>query len=221
MKLSDESIIQSLTATQKPKLKGSKKPEVTLNKIIDVLKSSGGKCSRMELQEKLKNDNLSDTLFLERLRASKKISYDPLTEIFELKSEHNIKNIEELKQKIRTSEHGLREDGELIDSYPGIRNDIKRLKEEKFVRVVENADTAKNCNVLFYRDINDPTEKLIADPRYDEAIKELRKIWKDELNISASDNKQVIHSLNKRLRDDDDDDDNAKMKKAKKIKRNK
>ena len=221
MKLSDESIIQSLTATQKPKQKGSKKPEVTLNKIIDVLKSSGGKCPRMELQEKLKNDNLLDPLFLERLRASKKIAYDSLTEIFELKSEHNIKNIEELKQKIRTSEHGLREDGELIDSYPGIRNDIKRLKEEKFVRVVENADTAKNCNVLFYRDINDPTEKLIADPRYDEAIKELRKIWKDELNISASDNKQVIHSINKRLRDDDDDDDNAKMKKAKKIKRNK
>ena len=66
-----------------------------------------------------------------------------------------------------------------------------------------------------------PTEKLIADPRYDEAIKELRKIWKDELNISASDNKQVIHSINKRLRDDEDDDDYAKMKKAKKIKRNK
>ena len=196
--------------------------EIILTKIIDVLKSSGGKCPRMELQEKLKNDNLLDPLFLERLRASKKIAYDSLTEIFELKSEHNIKNIEELKQKIRTSEHGLREDGELIDSYPGIRNDIKRLKEEKFVRVVENADTAKNCNVLFYRDINDPTEKLIADPRYDEAIKELRKIWKDELNISASDNKQVIHSINKRLRDDDDDDDdNAKMKKAKKIKRNK
>ena len=39
--------------------------------------------------------------------------------------------------------------------------------------------------------------------------------------VTVDDNKQVIHSINKRLREDDDDDDNAKMKKAKKIKRNK
>lgn len=199
--MNDAGLINGMVSSQKPKkAKKMKNFKIILNRIIDILRLNGGKISKKELSKKLEDIDLGSRDFYDQLLQYKKIAYDPVRELFELKSEYNLKNIEELKNKIRTSEHGIVEDEELKDSYPGIKDDIERLKSEKFVRVILNNE--KKCNVLFYRDMADEFEKILINPEYDQSIQEIRKVWNLELNHSSFEQYATI--LKKRPRPDEE-----------------
>lgn len=212
---SDEATINLISNNQKPQ----KKKVVTsflvnVNRILSVLREYDGKCSKKQLAEKLPDFDFDNKANLNELSQYNRIKYDPVREIFELKSEYNIKKLEDLKQLIKTREHGLLEDVMLTDSYPGIVNDIEKLKMEKFVKVIYNNE--KRCNVLFYRDMADEFEKIIINPDYEEAINELRKIWNEELNNIAVINDTTL--FKKRPRTDEYNEPMKMVKKRKVIK---
>ncbi len=154
-----------------------------INIIIDFLKKHEGLCSLDELLREfrdLENFIKSHNEFLDVLNKSNKIIFDGFKNTFQLKTKYNLKNLEELKEKIRASDYGLPEDEELLDTYPGIKTDLERLKRESFVKAIYNDE--KKFNVLFFRDCEDKIEKVIVNPDYELPLKELRKIWKDEIN---------------------------------------
>ena len=194
----DEATINFISNNQKPQNAKVVRFIVNVNRILNVLREFDGNCSKKQLAEKLPDFDFDNKANLEELSQYNRIKYDPVREIFELKSEYNIKNIEDLKQLIKTRKNGILEDEMLNDSYPGIKNDIEKLKKENIVKVIEN--TEKKCNVLFYRDMADEFEKIIINPEYQEAICELRKIWKEELNNIPLINTTILY--NKRPRDD-------------------
>lgn len=173
-----------------------------INIIIDFLKKHEGICTLDELLREfrdLENFIKSHIEFFEVLNKSNKIIFDGYKNTFQLKTKYNLKNIEELKEKIRSFEFGLPEDDELLDTYPGIKTDLERLKRENFVKAVYNEE--KKFNVLFFRDCEDKIEKVIINPEYELALKELRKIWKDEINYF---NDETVQYDKKRHRTDND-----------------
>jgi len=154
-----------------------------INLIIDFLKKHDGICIYDDLIREFKDlDNFIKTHsdFFEILKNSNKVIYDPKLKTFQIKTKYEIKKLEDLKELIKSSKYGLPEDSELIDSYPGIKKDLEDLKRINFVKVVPNDE--KKLNVLFYRDCNDKIEKMIVHPDNQQALQELRKIWKEELN---------------------------------------
>lgn len=199
-KQKDELLITGMYNIHKTvKQKETKNFKAVLNRMIDYLRLNDGHCSKKELTKHLEDIDFNSKQFLFQISQYPKINYDQKKEIFQLKSEYNIQNIEELKNKIRSSEFGLLEDPELTDSYPGIKNDLDKLKQEKFAKVIVNNE--KNCNVLFYRDMADNIEKIIINPEYESALKELRKIWNDDMSNRFFDSTNYIQK--KRQRSDD------------------
>jgi hypothetical protein len=201
-KRDDKDMIVGLISSQKqvPEKRDSKKNyNAIVNRIINILRNKDHPCSLSELQKEMKDFDLRNKEFLTLVhKYDHKIKFDEKKEIFYLKSKYIMQSIEDLKDKIRSSEHGLLEDEELTDSYPGIRSDIEKLKRENYVKVIFNGE--KNTNVLFYRDSADKFEKLMIDPEYTNAIFELRKIWKDELGYYDTNEKNFL--VRKRLRTD-------------------
>lgn len=196
---SDEATITAISSVQRaPRKREVKHFGVNVNRIINILRNNDGKISKAQIQAEMPDFDFNSKENLNELNKYNKIKYDFLREVFLLKSEYNLKNIEDLKNKIKTTEHGLLEDEILTDSYPGIKVDIEKLKNEKFVKIIYNNE--KKCNVLFYRDMADEFEKIIINPEYEEAIKELRKIWTEELNNVRPISNVVIK---KRQRPDD------------------
>ena len=205
--------------TQNESIKVDKKLSTNswINITIDYLKAHEGMCTLDELLRDfrdLENFIKSHNEFFEVLNKSNKIIFDGYKNTFQLKTKYNLKNIEELKEKIRSSEFGLPEDEELVDTYPGIKSDLERLKRENFMKVIYNDE--KKFNVLFYRDCEDKIEKIIINPEYDLALKELRKIWKDEINYFTDDTVQY----NKRSRRDNEVVGKKRKRKAKLIANN-
>jgi hypothetical protein len=205
--------------TQNESIKVDKKLSTNswINITIDYLKAHEGMCTLDELLRDfrdLENFIKSHNEFFEVLNKSNKIIFDGYKNTFQLKTKYNLKNIEELKEKIRSSEFGLPEDDELLDTYHGIKSDLERLKRENFMKVIYNDE--KKFNVLFYRDCEDKIEKIIINPEYDLALKELRKIWKDEINYFTDDTVQY----NKRSRRDNEVVGKKRKRKAKLIANN-
>jgi hypothetical protein len=198
MKANDKDLVKNLYSTHKvvePKTK--KNVPAIINRMIDYIKKKERPCSLTELQAEIKELDLRSKEFLSALsKYSEKLKLDERGEMLSLKSKYALYNIEDLKDKIRTNEYGLLEDEELKDSYPGIKNDIEKLKRENYVKVIYNTD--KLCNVLYYRDSSDKFEQKLVQPEFSQAIQELRKIWKDELNYyDVNDKTQVF--IKKRL----------------------
>jgi hypothetical protein len=198
MKTNDKELVKNLYYTQKVTEPKTKKnlPSI-INRLIDYIKKKDRPCSLTELQGEIKEIDLRSKEFLSALsKYSEKLKFDERSEMLSLRSKYALSNIEDLKDKIRTSEFGLLEDEELKDSYPGIKNDIEKLKRENYVKVIYNTD--KLCNVLYYRDNSDKFEQKLIQPEYQQAIQELRKIWKDDLNYyDVNDKTQVF--IKKRL----------------------
>ena len=202
MKNSDKELVKNLYSTQKLSEPKTKKniPSI-INRIIDYIKKKDRPCSLTDLQGEIKELDLRSKEFTSALsKYIEKLKFDERAEMLSLRSKYALSNIEDLKDKIRTSEFGLLEDEELKDSYPGIKNDIEKLKRENYLKVIYNSD--KLCNVLFYRDTSDKFEQKLIQPEFTQAIGELRKIWKDDLNYyDANDKTQVF--IKKRSAGDD------------------
>jgi hypothetical protein len=211
----DEELVKNMLLNSKPGEKKAKKNiNSIMNRIIDYIKNKDRPCSLNELQQEIKELDLKSKEFLNVIpKFSEKLKFDERNDMLSLKSKYALANIEELKQKIRQSEHGLLEDEELKDSYPGIKNDIEKLKKENYVKVIHNTD--KNCNVLYYRDTSDKFEQKLIHPDYQQAILELRKCWKDDLNFYDVTDKQQIF-IKKRIRPDDN---NRKGEKRRRVTR--
>jgi hypothetical protein len=196
--------IEGLIVKQKPVVEKKEKKNINtkINRIIHYLRIKDKICHMNEISKDIKDLDLkTDKEFLDYLaNRSEKLKYDSNTETFSLKSKYGIKNIEGLKDLIRTSENGLVEDEELTDTYPGIKGDLDRIKRENYVKVIVNEE--KKVNVLFYRDTADKIEKLLINNEYKDAITELRGIWKD-INYYAKDEDNTTF-LKKRKRINDE-----------------
>lgn len=190
MSKKDNELIKSMVSVQKKPSKREENVPSLINRIIHIIRKKDRPCTLAELEKETKEKDLGkNKRFMNELMRSAKIRYDDRTDMISLKSKYGISNIEELKAKIRESENGLPEDDELKDVYPGVKNDIERLKAENYVKVIENEDKS---NVLFFRDTSDKVEKKLIDPDYQPAIELLRKIWRDELrHYDLSEKNQV------------------------------
>lgn len=210
----DKDLIMGMVVVQKPVEKKDKKNyNAMINRLINFLRAKDRPCSLSEIQREMKDiDFKSNKDFFTFLhKFDNKIKFEEKSEMFLLKSKYILANIEDLKEKIRTCDNGLLEDEELTDSYPGIRNDIERLKRENYVKVIHNEE--KKCNVLFYRDIADKFEKLLTDNEYKSALTELRKIWKEDLTYY--DSNEIEENFLRRKRRLTDISVNKKHKKRK------
>lgn len=206
--------IKSSKVNQNDGIKIDKKinSNVWLNKIIDFLRKNNNTCKLEDISREYKDfENFfkNNPEFSEILKISNKLNYDSNKRNFELKSKYDIKNISQLKHKIQSSEYGIIEDEELFDSYPGIRNDLNNLKKENFLKEIFNDE--KKCNILFYRDCADEIEKIIIEPKFEMALKELRKIWNKDLDFFT--NEKVTTFIKKR--DRSENHVNKKQKKRK------
>jgi hypothetical protein len=189
----------------KPKQNSEKKEKnynSIMNRIINYLRKNDRISTLPEINKELKDYDLkSNKEFLNFLiTSSQKLRYDDRTETFYLNSKYKIRNIDELKDLIRNAEHGLAEDEELTDSYPGVKADLERLKRENYTKVIMNDE--KKTNVLFYRDTADRVEKLLIDSEFKDAINELKKIWKEELTYYAKDDEGTFIRKRQRINDE-------------------
>lgn len=198
--------IKSSKINQSDGIKVDKKinSNVWINKIIDFLRKNNNTSKYEDITKEFKefeNFFKNNPDFLEYLHNSNKLNFDMNKRTFELKSKYDLKNIIQLKQKIQSLEYGIIEDEELLDSYPGIKSDLNVLKNENFVKQIYNEE--KKCNVLFYRDTNDEIEKIIIDPKYENALKELRKIWNKDLDFFTNEKANSQNNfIRKRARPD-------------------
>jgi hypothetical protein len=151
-----------------------------INRILNYIRGKDKACTLSEINREFPEFELKrNKEFLSYLKICQKIHYEEKTDIIVLKSKYNIKNIEELKHLIRISDNGIPENEELKDSYPGIRTDLDILKGEKYIIQIYNDERKEN--ILFYRDMSDPTELILTNEKYKDAIEEIRKIWKKGL----------------------------------------
>jgi len=189
--LKDTEIFKDIVSAQKKGIKKDENIPSLMNRIIHIIRNKNKPCSLSELEKETKLKELaSNKKFMRELLRSNKIRFDDKTEMLSLKSIYGISNLEELKAKIRESENGLPEDDELNDVYPGVKNDIEKLKAENYIRVIENTDKA---NILFYRDASDKFEERLINPDYQSAICLLRKIWKDDLKYYNTGEKTQVY----------------------------
>lgn len=193
---SDRNLIESLGSGNKNLIK---KKDMNINTVIDsvinVLRENKGNIAKEKLKRMVSDLNDSETF--EKVMRSTKINYDPNTEMINIVSATKIKSLEDLKKEIRESKTGMMVDKELMDSYQGIEQDIERLKRENFVTVIKNEDN--NCEVLFYRDMDDKYEKLIEENK--DVINELRELWKKNDLINNIKQKDFTVSRQKRPRE--------------------
>ena len=195
MENDDGKLIETMIIKDKnPKPKNEQNPKTIINLIINFCNSHNGQAMKKEIEKNL-GIQINET-FLKYLSEYKKLIYHRDKEIFQLHSEYNLRNKDDLKSKIRDSDYGLLEDEQLKTSYPGIERDLESLKNEKFVKVIFNSE--KKINVLFYRDKSDPYEKKIIDPSNEEALKEIRKTW-NELDTSQI-TRNTNYYLSKKIR---------------------
>ena len=132
-KNNDEFLIKGITtkkanATETVKYDKKTNQNFWINKIIDLLKNRDNMCYLNDLCKEFKDFEVflkNNMEFLDLLNKSNKVFYDPVRYSLQLKSKYNLKNCEELKEKIKSCEFGLVEDEELFDSYPGIKNDLE------------------------------------------------------------------------------------------------
>ena len=207
--------IKSSKSNQNDGIKTDKKinSNVWINKIIDFLRKNNNTCKLEDITREFKDfenffkNNLD---FSEFLRVSNKLNFDTNKRNFELKSKYDIKNISQLKHKIQSSDYGILEDEELMDSYPGIRNDLENLNKENFLKIIFNDE--KKCNVLFYRDCADEIEKIVIEPKFETALKELRKIWNKDLDFFTN---EKVSSTFVKKRKRSENENNKKQKKRK------
>ena len=208
--------IKSSKVNQNEGIKIDKKinSNVWINKIIDFLRKNNNTCKLEDIAKEYKDfDNFfkNNPDFLDFFKISNKLNFDLNKRTFELKSKYDIKNMSQLKHKIQTTEYGIIEDEELFDSYPRIRNDLIILKKENFLKIIYNEE--KKCNVLYYRDCADEIEKIIIDPKFDIALKELRKIWNKDLDFFT--NEKIVTTFVKKRYRTNENDLNKKQKKRK------
>jgi len=158
-------------------------------------------CNENEMENLLKNE-LKDQnfrineIFKNKIKNYEKIEY--FSNNFFLRKKYKlIRNIDDLNNLLKNSENGIKIDEDLLSAYNSIKKDIDELKKEKKVRIINNKlledknkdfkkekEKNKTFEIMFYRNISDKIEELIINPNYEEAIEELRKIWKkDDLKI--------------------------------------
>lgn len=192
--MKEKDIITNLSKKPKdmsmmPKLSGSNNYKALINKIKDSIRCKGQNVSLSQVKKEYSNVDFNNPEFYQILANSTKVHFNPESEMFELKCKYPIKNLEDLKNLIKSKENGIPIDSELEDSYRNIKNDIEVLKLEKSLRIIHNED--KKLDVMFYRDIEDPLEKYIQNADFKDALNEIRNVWKNELKYHERNDNNV------------------------------
>jgi hypothetical protein len=230
----DGNIINTLNQTNQHRSK-----DINFNLIIEKIEKilkKYGRCNDNEMENYLKNElrdkNFEiDDDFKNKIKNYEKIEY--INNNFYLRKKYkNIHNIEDLNNLIKESENGLKIDDELYQAYNGIKKDIEEIKKEKKVRIINNKlideknkeykkekEKNKTFEIMFYRNIQDKIEELIINPNLEQAINELRKIWKkDDLKIKNNE-RDYIGQLRYRNKIEQENKKNIKLSEKKDKKR--
>jgi hypothetical protein len=148
-----------------------------VNRIIENLRKNNHSATLSDLQRVITDfDIKGNKEFINFVKSKcENLRYDDNNDSLLIVSKYQIKNIEDLKEKIKASEYGLPENLELEDCYPKIKEDIAKLKKENRIKVIHNEE--KKLNVLFYKDKDDPIEKILSDETKSEALKFIRTTW--------------------------------------------
>lgn len=156
-----------------------------VNRIIEYLRKNNHQASISEIQREISDfDIKGNKEFLNYIKVKlENVKFDENYDTLSIVSKYKLKNIEDLKEKIKSSEYGLLDSLELHDAYPKIKEDIERLKKENRIKVIHNEE--KISDVLFHKDKDDPIEKLLSDDTKLEALTFIRTTWN---NIKAHEN---------------------------------
>ena len=190
--------------------------EINFNLIIEKMEKILKKkrlCNENEMEYLLKNE-LKDQnfrineIFKNKIKNYEKIEY--FNNNFFLRKKYKlIRNIDDLINLLKNSENGVKIDEDLLSAYNNIEKDIEELKKEKRVRIISNKiieeknkdfkkekEKNKTFEIMFYRNISDKIEELIINPKFEEAIEELRTIWKkDDLKIKINNERDLVGQL--------------------------
>ena len=190
--------------------------EINFNLIIEKMEKILKKkrfCNENEMEILLKNE-LKDQnfkineIFKNKIKNYEKIEY--FNNNFYLRKKYKlIRNIDDLINLLKNSENGVKIDEDLLSAYNNIEKDIEELKKEKRVRIISNKiieeknkdfkkekEKNKTFEIMFYRNISDKIEELIINPNFEEAIEELRTIWKkDDLKIKINNERDLVGQL--------------------------
>ena len=207
----DGQFINSINQTNQHRTK-----EINFNLIIEKMEKILKKkrlCSENEMENLLKNE-LKDQnfrineIFKNKIKNYEKIEY--FNNNFFLRKKYKlIRNIDDLINLLKNSENGVKIDEDLLSAYNTIEKDIEELKKEKKVRIINNKileeknkdfkkekEKNKTFEIMFYRNISDKIEELIINPNFEEAIEELRTIWKkDDLKIKINNERDLVGQL--------------------------
>jgi hypothetical protein len=161
------------------------------------------------LKNELKDQNFKiNEIFKNKIKNYEKIEY--FNNNFFLRKKYKlIRNIDDLINLLKNSENGVKIDEDLLSAYNNIEKDIEELKKEKRVRIISNKiieeknkdfkkekEKNKTFEIMFYRNISDKIEELIINPNFEEAIEELRTIWKkDDLKIKINNERDLVGQL--------------------------
>jgi hypothetical protein len=161
------------------------------------------------LKNELKDQNFKiNEIFKNKIKNYEKIEY--FNNNFYLRKKYKlIRNIDDLINLLKNSENGVKIDEDLLSAYNTIEKDIEELKKEKKVRIINNKileeknkdfkkekEKNKTFEIMFYRNISDKIEELIINPNFEEAIEELRTIWKkDDLKIKINNERDLVGQL--------------------------
>jgi hypothetical protein len=161
------------------------------------------------LKNELKDQNFRiNEIFKNKIKNYEKIEY--FNNNFFLRKKYKlIRNIDDLINLLKNSENGVKIDEDLLSAYNTIEKDIEELKKEKKVRIINNKileeknkdfkkekEKNKTFEIMFYRNISDKIEELIINPNFEEAIEELRTIWKkDDLKIKINNERDLVGQL--------------------------
>lgn len=199
----DMTTARRLTATDR---RDPTKYNAIVNRIIEDLRRNNHHATLFDLQKVITDFDIKgnkDFINFVSLKCEN-LKYDEITDSLCIISKYQIKNIDDLKEKIKSSQYGLPENLELEDCYPKVKEDIEKLKKENRIKVIHNEE--KKLNVLFYKDKDDQIEKIISDESKADALKFIRKTWNE---IKAHENfedrekylgKKMIRSDNKKER---------------------
>jgi hypothetical protein len=149
-----------------------------VNRIIDYLGKNNHIASLTDIQKSINDfDIKGNNEFIHFISTKcENLKYEETKELLSLVSRHEIDNYEGLKDKIKKSEYGISE-AELENCYPRIKDDIERLRKENSVKIIFNEE--KKFNVLYFKDKDDPLEKLLSDESKSEALKFIRDTWNE------------------------------------------
>ena len=198
----DKATIESLNVIKQTPIKEPSQLDTNkdftrwLNNLISHLRDNGLDTLQIKHVKKIstcKEINFKNKDFINYIKQSGKINFNPNNETVSLIKKYDIKNKTELLTLLKNEENGIKYDEDLKNSYGEIERDVEELKKNKKIKTIQSEKDV----VLFYRDTEDEIEKLIIDPSNKLALNLIREIWRNECKLTDITKPEQKLDLNK------------------------